>query len=378
VKRRIAMICALVSLAAAATTAAAREAAAQTAEQKGAGAEEKSGTERPLLISGSFVQPWFFENWSASDWQAELADLKAASVDDHIIVQWTLDSGKKKAWYNTNLRGIQKVKGPGGIDPAAVCLGEAQKAGIKVWLGLNWNDSWWDKYANDKAWLDGEFDLASSLAIDLYNCYKKDFSGAIAGFYIPMEVDNDNFAAAEASELMGDKYASLCAVVHRATGKPIMIAPFCSDSGSMNPAAWERLWTRILRKAAIDVINMQDGCGASDDGMRTHTSPETVGRWFATLRSAINKSRPRTELWSDLETFDMAGDGSCSAAADFGRIERQIMAEAPYVSRFSSYSVFQYQTRYPEPGSAGEEWRRKRSIAQYGRLKQYQTGSRRP
>ncbi len=295
----------------------------------------------PALISGSFVQPWFFENWTAARWDAALSALKRAGAADHIIIQWTVDSRAKRAWYATRLRGFSAAVS--GADPVAVCLGQAQKAGIKVWLGLNWNEDWWQKYADDKVWLDREFATAATLALDLYRCYKSDFDETIAGFYIPLEVDNENFSRASSAALMRDNYAALCSLVHTETGKPLMISPFVSDRALMNPAAWQELWTGILKTAAIDVINMQDGCGASDEGAGTHTTPATVGRWFAAMRNAVDTARPGTELWSDLETFDMDAGDSCVPVRDPGRIQKQMEAEAPYVSRFSSYSLIQYQ-----------------------------------
>ncbi len=321
----------------------------------------------PDKISGSFVQPWFVEPWTATDWKKEITDLKNAGVDDHIIWQWTADSLNKTTWYPTKILGFKKTSGMADEDPVMTSLDQAKKANMKMWLGLNWTDDWWNKYANDEAWLKNEFEISRQVADELWSRYGSLYSDTIAGFYLTMEVDNDNFKTIELQDRMEAVYKNICDHIHANMNKPVMIAPFCSDAATMKQSEWQSMWENILTTASIDVINMQDGCGASDDGKTTHTTVQTVGSWFAATKRSIEKAHPAAQLWSDLETFDMDAQWNCFSANSFNRITKQIDAERAYVTKFSSFAVMHYQTMIGEDKKVNEK-----SAAQYEMLKKMQ------
>ena len=296
------------------------------------------------VISGTFFQPWIVSTptYTSSRWDLELSDLKNASVNDHIIWQWTVDSTPKtrKAYYPTTLANFSKPSN----DQVAYSLAAAQKAGIKVWLGLNWNDEWWTYYANNVTWLTNEFNLSQQIALDLWRKYGGTFGNVIEGFYLTMEVDNDNFATILSQTRLASSYKSLCDYIHTNMKKKVMVAPFASDYGRMNQNAYQVCWEKILTAAAIDVINFQDGCGASDDGINTHTTIKTVGGWFAALRNAIKNVRPTTQLWNDLESFSMDAKGNFSPSTE-EKIEAQINASKSYVDKISSFAFWHYQAK---------------------------------
>jgi hypothetical protein len=334
------------------------------------GQDPYEGKAGPTKLSGSFVQPWFVSGWSEADWASEMTDLKAAGVDDHFIWQWTVDEDAKTAYYPTSLPGYKMVSDAGCADPVGASLAAAKAAGMKVWLGLNTSGDWWKKYAGDQTWLDAEFAAARSIAAELWSSYGAAYGGTIAGFYLPFEMDNNHFCGnAAEQDRMEAAYKGICDYVHdRMPGCKVMVAPYSMDLhwAWAGQEAWQAMWENILTTAAIDVISFQDGCGAFTLGS-THTSLSTVKSWFAATRKAIDDTRPATELWSDLETFDMDSSG-CFCVKDFSRIKRQIEAESPYVDRFSSFAVMHDQTRVGvEAGST--------AAAQYEELKSQQGGS---
>lgn len=297
------------------------------------------------VITGSFVQPWYVERWRPKDWEEKISDLQDLGVTDHLIWQWTVDSGSKKSWYPTRIPGFKKAHGMGLKDPLGACLSQVKKSGMKIWLGLNWNYDWWDNYANNKEWLKNEFDISIKVADELWGLYGNSYKNTIAGFYLTTEMDNDNFADLKSQDNMKLEFKRVIDHIHRIIGKPVMIAPFCSDSGCMSQYEWQIMWENILSTADIDVINLQDGCGSSDDGRTTHTTIKTVGSWFAVTKRAIRKVRPSTQLWADLETFDMDADDNYYPVKDFSRVLAQAKAVEPYVSRISSFAVIHFQIR---------------------------------
>jgi hypothetical protein len=232
-------------------------------------------------------------------------------------------------------------------DPVDDSLARAATAGMQVWLGLVWSDEWWQKYANDSQWLDKQVEYSLANAQELWNLYGAKYGNTIAGFYIPMEVDNDNFSTDTQQTNLKKALKTICDYVHaNCGGKPVMNAPFCNDKASMSKSDWQSLWGNLLNQqdgAAIDIIALQDGCGASDDGGKTtHTTTDSVGEWFMAIKSAIASARPETQLWSDLETYRMDAKSNCLPAPE-SRIEAQIIAEKCYVSKFTSYSTVAFQ-----------------------------------
>lgn len=303
-------------------------------------------------ITGSFVQPWLAAYWSSGQWKRQIHSLLEDGVDDHIIWQWTVDSQLKTAYYPTTLLGYRLADGLGLEDPVRKSLKYAKSHGLKIWLGLSWSKEWWKKYANDQVWLEKEFALSVQIADDLWRLYGNDFGGTIAGFYLPMEMDNYNFPTFESQNRMAYFYKRICEHIHSKMNKQVMVSPFCADAGFMNQDKWQKMWEYILNAAAIDVINLQDGCGASEDGKRTHTTVATVASWFAATKNAIQKARPSVQLWSNLETFDMEGHEKIYTTKNPARIHQQIRAVKPYVSRISSFAVIHYRVGSTVPAAA--------------------------
>jgi len=284
------------------------------------------------------------EHWSAKEWDNNLYLLKQAGITDHIIWQWTLDSQKKLAWYDTHIPGYKKI--PGIKDPIGTCLAGAKKSGHKIWIGLNWTNDWWKYFANNLSWLENEFSISRNVSDEIWEIYGKNYGNTIAGFYFTMELDNQHFLHIELQKRMQLVYRKTADHIHSKTKKPVMISPFFTNAGHMKVQEWQAMWENILFAAPIDVINMQDGCGASNDGGNTtHATISTLAPWFEATKCAIQKKRPTTLLWSNVETFDMDEKGRFLPAKDSNRILQQIKAVTPYVSKISSFSFIHYQTK---------------------------------
>ncbi len=177
---------------------------------------------------------------------------------NHFIWQWTVDSLSTRKWtyYPTALTGFVQHN---AYDAVGTSLAEAKAAGLQVWLGLNWTDDWWNKAANDEAWLTNEFDLSNRIIDELWSHYGATYGSTIAGFYLTMEVDNVNFQSTLSQDRMAAVYKSVADHSHTATGKPVMIAPFFNSTIGQDPQAHAAMWARILTTAPIDVVAVQDG-----------------------------------------------------------------------------------------------------------------------
>jgi hypothetical protein len=293
-----------------------------------------SGQEKKML-DGSFFQPYLVVNWKDADFSAEYQIMKEVEMS-HIIWQWTIDSKSKQAYYPTNITGFSRAS---SNDLVGSSLQEAKKANIKVWLGLNWNSDWFGHYANNEKWLTNEVSLSKIVVHELWQQYGEDYADTIAGFYIPLEIDNVNFRKGKNQKRLAMACKEITETIHVTTAKPVMIAPFFNENRGQSAVQYADMWGKILEEAPIDVIALQDGIGCD------HASVSTIAKWLETLNIKIKAVRPATELWSDLETFTPE-----LTSAPIGRIISQINAERKYVTNFTSFSFTHYDS--PNNGQA--------------------------
>ena len=281
-------------------------------------------------LAGSFFQIYLVNGWQRQTFEDKFQVLKTRGMD-HVIWQWTADSFHKKTYYPTKMSGWENEV---GYDAVGISLAAAKAKGLKVWLGLNWTDDWWNHYGSDRTWLQNEFAIGQTVCDELWNNYKKDYIDTIAGFYITMEVDNVNYDNPAHQQNMINVYSSLTNYIHRQTHKPVMVAPFFNEICGMTAVGFADFWGQILKKAPIDIVAMQDGVGVH------HVRTTTVGDWYKAMQTTIKATRPATELWSDLETFDEVNDEFNPASN--ARILEQIKAERPYVKKFTTFAWLHY------------------------------------
>jgi hypothetical protein len=295
----------------------------------------KNTTVGAQLLDGGFFQPSLVVNWTDTRFSAEYDAMKEVAMN-HVIWQWTVDSKSKQAYYPTTLPGFSWISSK---DLVEISLKEAKKKGLKVWLGLNWSDDWFKNYANNEKWLTNEVSLSKSIVQELWRQYGDTYANTIAGFYLPMEVDNLNFQDEEKQKRIAKAYKEITEAIHSTTAKPVMIAPFFNQTTGQGILKYADMWGDILKIAPIDVIALQDGIGCG------HASVSTIGKWLDAFGTKIREVRPATQLWSDLETFTPE-----LASAPIERVISQIHAERKYVSKFTSFSFNHYDS--PNNGHA--------------------------
>src|SRR5690606_31153528 len=153
---------------------------------------------------------------------------------------------------------------------------------------------------------------------------------ALAGWYLPEEINDRTFVGADIHEAMIRYLAAVSDAAHAQTGKPVMVAPYFG----MTPdaAAYAAWWDTTLERADTDVIAMQDGVGT-----RRTTTEEGVPV-FAALADVAAKHD--VALWSDLEIFEQVHGWPVDEAAwqarpaDIERVLHQLELEAPHVAKF--------------------------------------------
>ncbi len=224
-------------------------------------------------------------------------------------------------------------------DPLGDIMAAAEQVGFDVWLGLSLDPAYWQ----------GSFDAAASAAsnTELMLLLEERYgaSPALAGYYLPEEIDDRSFVAPEAHAAMTDYLSAMADAAH-AIERPVMVAPYFG----MNPdaeayAAW---WDTTLASADIDVIALQDGVGT-----RRTTAAQGVPV-FAALKAVTD--RHGVALWSDLEVFEQTHGWPVddlawqSQPASIDTLTEQLELEAPYVDKFVAFDF----THYMSPRLGGQ------------------------
>lgn len=281
-------------------------------------------------FSGSFIQPDLVDKWTDAQLRAEFRALKEACIEEQVI-QWTADTGASPA---TRIYPSAEAPQSTKTDVVGRILSAAHRQGIKVYLGLQTNDQWWERYANDQAWLQHEAVYAKDLADDLWQRYGAS-RGSFAGWYLSFEVDNFNFSSSVTWDRMASFYQSVGAHLDQLTpAKPVVISPFYNTGGGLDSEEWSRMWSHILPGSHVDVVALQDGVGAG------HASTAQLPEWFAATERAIEHASPSTQLWADTETFIPSSAGFISMPT--AEMVSDMRAVRPYVDRYWSFSYDHY------------------------------------
>lgn len=289
------------------------------------------------VTTGTFTQPWALENYTPEKWGAEFDTMQAADIDLWIF-QWTGDSGRKTTIYPTRLPGWQHSM---AYDPIEAALSEAQKRGMQVFMGLAFNDAWWQKEGSDAQWLAAESAAMNAVAAELYENYHARYPTTFSGWYINWEMDNVsgyNFRAPDRENII----QALAEVSGRLKTLdptlPVAIAPFFNANIGASPRRWQYFWYEVLTQTQVDILMLQDGVGVG------HATVEQIPEWFEAVCDAAHLAGK--QCWSDLENFATTSgkDSGPFTPAPPERVAAQHRAAAPYVDRIITFSFLHYMS----------------------------------
>lgn len=221
-------------------------------------------------------------------------------------------------------------------DPIEAVLSEADKCGIKVFLGNGFYGDWRKANYNikSKEVIDRSFRAMEELTA-LYGHHESFY-----GWYFPDEtciilkfskdfVSYVNTCTKFCSEITPDKKT--------------LIAPF-----GTNLALTNKSYVNTLMNLDVDFIAYQDEVGVKK------TPVARTEKIFERLRKAHDKAG-RAQLWADIELFDFESVVYKSALlpAPFERINRQIENVAPYCDKILSYQYLGIMNPADSPAFAG-------------------------
>jgi hypothetical protein len=285
---------------------------------------------------GSFIQSWYCYAWTADRWEKELQVLKDAGMH-YLVLQSLAQSTVGQSTVTYYPSSLPNTTPNSNIDMVDNCLKAAEKLGIKVFMGLSFNDKWWEDHGGDATWLYEQMEFDNSMADELWNLYKSKYPDAFYGWYWSYEASNVAFSTeAQQNELakaMNIQLDHLTAVNKKL---PFMWAPFMNSTfGSAEDNA--NMWKNVFAQLHItdgDIFGPQDCVGAG--GLKI----DEVTKWFGLLREAVD-TKPGLLFWSDVEIFKTDYE-----TAPVKRFVQQLQIEQPYVDNYLTFAYCHYYSPY--------------------------------
>lgn len=278
------------------------------------------------FVTGAFLQ--FDEGNvanSAVQWQAELAAMRVIGMDV-VVVQYL--ASDDRYFYPTSESGVETTRS----DAVRTLLRAAEDQGIRVFLGLHMNNAFWE----GKVDLDERLDRNLKMLKELHARYCK--SKALAGWYLPEEIDDHTAGKPHAAALL-EYFGRISNFAHQRTALPVMISPYFGQRP--DATAYARWWDKVaLPQIHVDVVALQDGVG-------THrTSIEESRQVFAALAPVMK--RHRVAFWANNECFDQTSgwpvsEGNWTAqSTDAKTFRKQVDATAPFVEKAVTFEFHHY------------------------------------
>lgn len=252
--------------------------------------------------------------FGSSDWREKVREIAGIGMEYIVIMATALYD---KCYFKSEVYPFADIPCE---DPIEEILDEADKCGVKVFLGNGFYGDWRKAASNikDKEVISRSFRAMEELAV-LYAHHESFY-----GWYFPDESCIIlNFSKDFTS------YVNLCSAhCHSLTPeKKTLIAPYGTNLALPNSR-----YVHTLEKLDVDFIAYQDEVGVKK------TKVDRTKRIFERLNKAHEKAG-RAKLWADIELFDFEGMVYKSALvpAKFERIEKQINNVAPYVDKILCY-----------------------------------------
>ncbi len=254
------------------------------------------------------------EGFQADDWRRKIREISQTGMEYIVIMATALYD---RCYFNSSVFPFADMPCK---DPIEEVLDEADKCGLKVFLGNGFYGDWTKAGQNirSREVIDRSFRAMEELTA-LYAHHPSFY-----GWYFP---DETCIILNFSKDFV--KYVNLCSARCRelTPEKKTLIAPYGTNLALANSR-----FIHTLEELDVDFIAYQDEVGVRK------TKVDRTKRIFEKLRTAHDKAG-RSELWADIELFDFEGMVYKSALipAPFERVQKQIENVAPYADKILCY-----------------------------------------
>lgn len=318
-------------------------------------------------VTGTFIQPWLYNNYSEERWEQEFAMMKEMGIE-YIIMGDTLNcvtgtpitdksQWKITAYYKTNNSSFIQ-----GRDDVTGFIERCKQHGIKLYLGMGNTSAGWPYLGSDANGFKEMSEMFASVAEDIYTSYYEKYPETFAGFYFVPELYNSSTFDLQSSRtryvnrlsegfhIIFDKLNSLNPSL------PFIFSPYVNMFGgswvSKTPENIGYFWKELLATAGFrdgDILCPQDSVGAGGADL---TNLEDVTKAY---KYAVDNCGVDMKLWSNCEIFvqpkdkfydNYDGYGSYWSSCSVDRMVEQFKIVSKYVERIFCFAVPHYLSPY--------------------------------
>lgn len=208
----------------------------------------------PPPFTGTFLQLLAgHADWDPGRWEALFAALAAIGVGE-VVVQWSVIDA-------TPTYPSRHFTAPAKISLPAV-LEAARRHGLRLVLGLVHEGDYWTRIERDPKLVRVHFRrlLRDGLATARELLDLAGDNPALAGFYIPQEIDDRNWLDPQREKVLAEYLGDLTRGLHAlAPGLPVAVSGF--SNAFAEPELLGRFWQELLVATDIDRVLFQDGVG---------------------------------------------------------------------------------------------------------------------
>lgn len=281
--------------------------------------------------SGTFIQPDMVMNWNDAKWQQEIFYLKEVKIKYIIINTFIVQNEKVKRVYNTSIENESRI---GTYDIVDRCLKNCEKAGFKVFLGIDYNILWWKIGPRKPELLYQQMSKSNLIIKELYKKYHEKYKNAFYGWYWVYEVDNLNFKYKKHFKILAKAVnINLNYMDNNNVRLPLMISPFMNSRYS-TPKTYANNWKYFFELTNLkkrDIFCPQDSIGGGGLNITE------VRAWFSAINKAV-RSKEGLLFWINVETFDYKDWSS----APVKRFIKQMRIESSFADDIITFSYSHY------------------------------------
>lgn len=295
------------------------------------------------VLGGTFLADSVFRNWTDADWEKEFEayreiGLKYLVMTSNIVRR---KDGSCGVCYPTKLPGFKESYD--GRDLIGALLRNAQKYGLKVFMGLNFDDNWWDYFWDtdyttvNRQWLYDQMKLGNQIADELYEMYHETYPDAFYGWYWIWEFWNSTAMTLNTKGRMQNirifancLNISLEHFTELNPAMPMMLSPYANLKLETSKQDLYSMWKDILAAANFrdgDILCPQDSVGAGG------VTFDQFEDFYEAFRKAAD-TKPGLKLWANNEDF-VFSDWSSSC---LDRFVKQLELSDPYVEQHLTYA----------------------------------------
>ena len=284
----------------------------------------------PKALTGTFVQLFGKDNWSETQWDEFLTEIKDLGMNT-LIVQYTAFKNPYNniTWFNS-ANAFTATKSKHTLERV---LASAQRKGIEVHIGLHFDDTYW-QHQTDVAWLQTQANYCIAIAEEIQAQFGTHI--AFKGWYIPHEPEPNAYNTDEKVRLFREQFVDrISNRLHQLNNKPVSIAAFWNSSLS-TPEQLQHFMAE-LAKSNLQIIMLQDGVGAQ------HVTLEQLASYYEAAQRGLFEENKNYKgvFWSDLETFASPNGEYPFEPATFDRVKQQLET-ALSIKKVSKVVSFHY------------------------------------